>query len=218
MDARSTASLGNSQDYKVHIVDDDDSFRTGLTRVLNASGLQAVGYRCAGEFLLADAATMPGCIVLDVCMPGPSGVELLDALSTREATTPVIFVTGCDDVQTSVHAMKAGAVDFLTKPVDTETLLNSVRNAIAFDIERRAARRENSELRHRYETLTERERAVFAGVAGGELNKQLAVELDICERTIKTHRARMMMKLGKSSLAELVRAAKLLGIETPAEA
>lgn len=214
MDIRASRTQG----YKVHVVDDDDSFRTGLTRVLNASGLQAVGYRCAGEFLLADAASAPGCVVLDVCMPGPSGVELLDALATRESAPPVIFVTGCSDVSTSVHAMKSGAVDFLTKPVDTATLLNSVRNAIGVDMERRAAQRETHDLKERYATLTEREQAVFLGVVRGELNKQLAVELGACERTIKTHRARMMTKLRATSLADLVRAARLLGIEQVPEA
>jgi len=201
-----------NEGYKVHVVDDDDSFRIGLTRVLNASGLKAVGYRCAGEFLLSDAAATPGCVVLDVSMPGPSGVELFDALAGRKSAPPVIFVTGCRDVSTSVHAMKSGAVDFLTKPVSAETLLNSVRHAITIDMDRRAAQREQRELRARYESLSERELAVFIGVVRGALNKQLAVELDTCERTIKTHRARMMSKLRATSLAELVRAAKLLGI------
>ena len=125
--------------FKVHVVDDDDSFRTGLTRVLNASGIQAVGYRCAGEFLLSDAASSPGCVVLDVTMPGPSGIELMDALSLRESAPPVIFVTGCTDVQTSVHAMKSGAVDFLTKPIDAPVLLECVKQAIESDARQRAA-------------------------------------------------------------------------------
>ena len=214
MDLHASAASG----YKVHVVDDDDSFRTGLTRVLTASGLKAVGYRCAGEFLLSDAAATPGCVVLDVCMPGPSGVELLDALASRESAPPVIFVTGCSDVSVSVHAMKAGAVDFLTKPVKAEALLKSVRLAISLDMERRAAQRENRELRARYATLSEREQAVFIGVVRGALNKQLAVELDTCERTIKTHRARMMAKLHANSLADLVRAAKLLGLAETEEA
>lgn len=198
--------------FKVHVIDDDDSFRTGLTRVLNASGLQAIGYRCAGEFLLSDAAALPGCVVLDVCMPGPSGIDLMNALSHRESAPPVIFVTGCSDVQTSVHAMRSGAVDFLTKPVQTELLLARVRQAIDIDRERRMARRETHELRERYDTLTDREKAVFIGVIGGALNKQLAVELDTCERTIKTHRARMMAKLQATSLADLVRIARLIDI------
>lgn len=213
MDTHAAAEAG----YRVHIVDDDDSFRTGLARVLNASGLRAVGYRCAGEFLLSDAAATPGCVVLDVCMPGPSGVELLDALASRESAPPVIFVTGCSDVSVSVHAMKAGAVDFLTKPVKSEALLKSVRQAISLDIERRAAQRENRDLRARYLTLSQREQAVFIGVVRGALNKQLAMELDTCERTIKTHRARMMAKLHADSLADLVRAAKVLGLAEPDE-
>lgn len=201
---------------RVHVVDDDDGFRTGLTRVLNASGLRAVGYRCAGEFLLSDAAATPGCVVLDVSMPGPSGVELLDALATRESAPPVIFVTGCADVSISVHAMKSGAVDFLTKPVNAGILINAVRNAIQLDTERRAAQHERQQLRERYTTLSARERSVFVGVVHGALNKQLAVELDTCERTIKTHRARMMEKLHAASLADLVKAAKLLGLAHPA--
>lgn len=208
--------VSESDPSRVHVVDDDDGFRTGLTRVLNASGLRAVGYRCAGEFLLSDAAATPGCVVLDVSMPGPSGVELLDALATRESAPPVIFVTGCADVSISVHAMKSGAVDFLTKPVNAGILINAVRNAIQLDTERRAAQHERQQLRERYTTLSARERSVFVGVVHGALNKQLAVELDTCERTIKTHRARMMEKLHAASLADLVKAAKLLGLAHPA--
>ena len=207
-----STAIAGGRGFNVHVIDDDDSFRVSLTRVLNASGLQAIGYRCAGEFLLSESAALPGCVVLDVCMPGPSGIELMDALSHRESAPPVIFVTGCSDVQTSVHAMKSGAVDFLTKPVQTETLLARVRQAIDIDRERRTARLEVSELRQRYDTLTDREKTVFLGVIGGALNKQLAVELDTCERTIKTHRARMMAKLQAHSLADLVRIARLIGI------
>jgi FixJ family two-component response regulator len=198
---------------RVHVVDDDDGFRTGLTRVLNASGLQTVGYRCAGEFLLADADDEPGCIVLDVCMPGPTGLDLLDKLATDHSSLPVILVSACSDVHTSVHAMKSGAIDFLVKPIRTEVLLNSVHKALQQDAERRATRQEAERLSERYNSLTSRERAVFAGIVTGKLNKQLAVELGTCERTIKTQRARMMRKLHANSLAELVRAAALMGIE-----
>ena len=198
---------------RVHVVDDDDSFRTGLTRVLKASGLRAVGYRCAGEFLLADAEDEPGCIVLDVCMPGPTGLDLLDKLATDDSSLPVILVSACSDVPTSVHAMKSGAIDFLVKPIRTEVLLHSVHKALQQDAERRATRQEVERLCERYNSLTSRERAVFAGIVTGKLNKQLAVELGTCERTIKTQRARMMRKLQTSSLAELVRAAALMGIE-----
>jgi FixJ family two-component response regulator len=198
---------------RVHVVDDDDSFRTGLTRVLNASGLRAVGYRCAGEFLLADADDTPGCIVLDVCMPGPTGLELLDQLATDQDSLPVILVSGFGDIPTSVHGMKSGAVDFLVKPIPTDVLLRSVHKAIQHDVERRATRQEIEDLLDRYSNLTTREQAVFCGIVTGKLNKQLAVELGSCERTVKTQRARMMTKMCMSSLAELVRAATLIGIE-----
>jgi FixJ family two-component response regulator len=213
---RERATGAGREEYphcRVHVVDDDDSFRTGLTRVLNASGLRAVGYRCAGEFLLADADDTPGCIVLDVCMPGPTGLDLLDKLSTDEASLPVILISGLGDIPTSVHAMKAGAVDFLLKPIPTDVLLRSVHKAIQQDVERRATRQEVEDLLDRYNDLTPREQAVFGGIVTGKLNKQLAVELGSCERTIKTQRARMMAKMRMSSLAELVRAATLIGIE-----
>ena len=197
----------------VHVVDDDDGFRTGLTRVLSASGLRAVGYRCAGEFLLADADDAPGCIVLDVCMPGPTGIELLEKLASDATSLPVILVSGLGDVATSVHAMKSGAMDFLVKPIPTDVLLRSVHKAIQQDVERRATRQEVDDLLERYGNLTSREQAVFGGIVTGKLNKQLAVELGSCERTIKTQRARMMAKMRMSSLAELVRAATLIGIE-----
>ena len=200
---------------KVHVVDDDDNFRTGLTRVLNASGLKAVGYRCASEFLSSDASTSPGCVLLDVCMPGPSGIEILDALAAHECAPPVIFVTGCSDVSTTVHAIKSGALGFITKPVDTQELLKSVQHALDVDKERRTARHEKRVLRARFSRLTPREQEVFSGVVRGLLNKQLATELRTCERTVKTHRAQMMRKLGVNSLAALVRIAKALEGEAP---
>lgn len=201
------ASLTN---HLVQVVDDDDSFRTGLVRVLNASGYMAVGYRCAGEFLMSGATSSPGCLVLDVSMPGPSGIELLDALLARELAPPVVFVTGCTEVPVSVHAMKAGAVDFLSKPVRTEALLQAVRLAIEIDDRRRAAQQEADDLRARYESLSARERAVFTRVVQGFINKQIALELDACERTVKSHRARMMEKLQVTSLAGLIRVARAL--------
>jgi FixJ family two-component response regulator len=194
----------------VRVVDDDDSFRTSMTRLLRAAGLHAMGYRCAGEFLMADTVDLPGCILLDISMPGPSGVDLLKALVSRRSTPPIIFVTGRDDVLTSVDVMKSGAVDYIVKPVGAERVLTSVRKAIEIDAQQRAARRELSELRARFEQLTDAERAVFFGIVRNKLNKQLAAELGACERTIKAQRARMMEKLQISSLPELVRAAKLL--------
>lgn len=199
-----------SDGYKVCIVDDDDGFRNGLVRALGASGVSAIGYRCAGEYLLAAPTRVHSCMVLDMWMPGPSGMELLHALSARETSPPVIFVTACSEVPTSVQAMKYGAVDFLLKPIILSTLLRSVRRAIALDACRRAARTELQQIQARYASLNEPERKVFAGVVAGRLNKQLAAALDTCERTVKTYRATMMRKMQAASLVDLVRAARKL--------
>jgi FixJ family two-component response regulator len=200
------------RNHRVHVVDDDDSFRNSVVRLLQYSGISAVGYRCAGEYLLGEHPDCPSCVVLDMCMPGPSGLELLDSFAARPNSSPVIFVTAFSDVPATVHAIKAGAVDFLTKPVDSARLLQSIRAALALDSERRVARREMQQLQERFVQLTECERNVFVGVVNGKLNKQLAVTLGICERSIKSYRSRVMRKMSVSSLAALVRTAKLLGV------
>lgn len=197
---------------RVHIVDDDDSFRTSLIRLLSVSGLPSVGYRCAGEYLLAPPADELSCLILDMCMPGPSGLELLDALSQRESAPPVILVTAFSDIPATVRAMKSGAIDFLVKPVDIQHLLRSIRLALAVDAKRKANRLEVQRVRDRYVQLTSCERDVFTGVVSGKLNKQLAATLGICERSIKSYRSRVMQKMEASSLAGLVRTAKLLGV------
>jgi FixJ family two-component response regulator len=194
----------------VHVVDDDESFCAGMTRLLRIAGFDAFGYRCAGEFLIAHSDDAAGCILLDISMPGPSGVDLLKALVARELAPPVIFVTGRDDVYTSVAVMKFGAFDYIVKPVSAERILPTVRKAMQFDAARRAAHREIRELRTRFEGLTHSERAIFRGITRNRLNKQLAAELGACERTIKAQRARMKGKLQLSTLPELVRAASLL--------
>jgi len=199
-----------SDHYKVCIVDDDDGFRNGLVRALGASGVSAVGYRCAGEYLLTAPTRLHACIVLDMWMPGPNGMELLHALSARDTSPPVIFVTACHEVPASVQAMKYGAVDFLLKPVSLPHLLQSVHNAIALDACRRTARAELNQIQARYATLNEYERRVFAGVVAGKLNKQLAAVLDTCERTVKTYRASMMRKMQAASVVDLVKAARQL--------
>jgi FixJ family two-component response regulator len=173
-----------------------------------------VGYSCAGEFLLADTPEEPGCILLDMSMPGPSGLDLLNALAARNASLPVIVVTSMVDVSTSVRALQCGAIDYLTKPVQTEALLQSVHDAIALDTQRRAIRSRIGEARQRYARLTRRERSVFHGIVAGKLNKQIAADLGTCERTIKAHRARVMTKLRVNSLADLVRSAMLLDKST----
>lgn len=194
----------------VRVVDDDASLRTAVMRLLRAAGYQVCGYSSAGEFLLARPEAAPGCVVLDVDMPGPSGLDLQTAFEGRDDALPIIFLTGHGDIPMSVRAMKAGAVDFLTKPVDREALLSAVRNALALDAANRMARDRVGILRSRFGSLTSRERAVFTRVVAGKLNKQIAAELGTSERTVKAHRARVMEKMQVTSLAELVHVAEQL--------
>jgi FixJ family two-component response regulator len=194
----------------VHVVDDDDSVRTALTRLLRARGYEACGYRSAGEFLMAERPDTPGCVLLDVSMPGPSGLDLHDALTKNGDPIPVIFLTGCGDIAMSVRAMKTGAVDFLTKPVKREALMAAVETALERAQAQRAIDERRRELRGRYETLTAREREVFTRVSDGKLNKQIAAELGTSERTVKAHRAQVMSKLRVESVAALVRVADRL--------
>jgi FixJ family two-component response regulator len=194
----------------VHVVDDDESFRTSMMRVLTTAGFRPIGYGCAGEFLLAQADETGGCILLDIAMPGPSGIDLLKALVGRELAPPVIFVTGRDDVYTSVDVMKSGAFDYLVKPIGAERIVPVVRRALQVDAQRRTDRSKLDALRRRFDTLTRSERAIFHGIMHNRLNKQLAADLGACERTIKAQRARMMRKLQLTTLPELVRAARLL--------
>jgi FixJ family two-component response regulator len=201
----------SSENATVHVVDDDDGFRRGLLRLLGTAGLHATGYSCVGEPLLRAAESdLGGCILLDLTMPGPNGLEFLKALVHRPNTAPVIIVTGKDDVCTSVEAMKQGAMDYIVKPVAAGRLLPVVRNAIGQDMKRRRLQYEAANLRSRFETLTQSERTVFFGAVGSRLNKQLAVDLNSCERTVKTLRARMMEKVHVRSIPELVRAARIL--------
>jgi two-component system, LuxR family, response regulator FixJ len=197
----------------IHVVDDDPSFRTAVTRLLRAAKYEVRGYASAAEFLDSDPCAEPGCILLDLQMPGVSGLDLQESLARMEERLPVIFLTGHGDIPASVRAMKAGAVDFLTKPVRREALLRAVQNALGIDAKGRAARAVLRELQDRYEKLTPREREVLAHVVSGKLNKQIASDLGAAERTIKAHRASIMEKLGVQSVAELVRLAQELGIE-----
>lgn len=183
-------------------------------RLLRATGYEVQGYPSAGDFLLAGRRDTPGCVVLDVRMPGPSGLDLQSAICMRDDGLPIIFLTGHGDIPMSVRAMKAGAVDFLTKPVQREALLSAVRNALDRDAENRAIRDRASELEARYQALTPRERAVFALVVAGKLNKQIASELDVSERTVKAHRAQVMNKMQVTSLTELDRIAAQLNAVT----
>jgi FixJ family two-component response regulator len=197
----------------VHVVDDDELTRKGTARLLAAAGLEARTYASALDFLAAVQPDMPGCIILDVRLPDLSGLDLQEALADRGVMLPIVFMTGHGEIPDTVRAIQRGAVDFLTKPVEGETLLAAVSRALAQDAAGRAARDQRQELRSRFERLTPREREVFLHLISGQLNKQVAADLDISERTIKMHRASIFQKLEVGSMAEVARVAADLGIE-----
>ncbi len=196
----------------IYIVDDDPSLRTALGRLVRAAGHRAETFATAAEFLASPRADGPACVVLDVRMPGTSGLDLQGALAATEEELPIIFLTGHGDVPMTARAMKAGAVDFLTKPVKRPDLLEAIRRALARHLQARTDRAERNALEARLGTLTPREREVFALVVRGLLNKQIAAELRISEPTVKVHRGRVMRKMQADSLAELVRLAERLGL------
>jgi FixJ family two-component response regulator len=189
----------------VFIVDDDAAVLNAFSRLLRVSGYAVQTFGSAQSLLEQHTADLPGCLVLDVAMPGLSGLELQQALVATHGDRPTIFVSGASDIPITVQAMKLGAVDFLTKPVDDEVLLNAIRVAIGKDQQMRAARAKLKVFQDRFATLTRREREVLQNVVAGRLNKQIAADLGIVEKTIKVHRHRVMEKMKVSSLAELVR-------------
>jgi FixJ family two-component response regulator len=194
----------------VHVVDDDRAFRVALGRLLSAAGYQPRLYGSAPEFLAADHSEGPACVLLDLRMPGTTGLDLQQALVERSHAHPVIFLSGHGDIPSTVRAMRDGALDFLTKPVKTQTLLAAVTRALERDAERASQLTRVAELRTRYASLTPRERQVMAGVIAGRLNKQICFALHAAERTVKTHRSRVMAKMKVRSVAELVRLAEEL--------
>lgn len=198
----------------VHIVDDDELTRTATARLLEAAGLDARTYASATDFLGVIEPDMRGCIILDVRLPDQSGLDVQVDLANRTVPLPIIFVTGHGKIPDTVRAIQRGAVDFLTKPVDGDVLLTAVARALDRDAASRAARTHQQDLRSRYERLTPREREVFLHLIGGQLNKQVAADLQITERTIKMHRASIFRKLEVSSMAEMARLAVDLGIAT----
>lgn len=188
----------------IHVVDDDESLRTALLRLLGAAGFEARGYASTGDFLLQPPPDRPGCVVLDLRLPGgPSGLDLQAALKGKGITLPVLFLTGHADVPTSVRAMKAGAVDFLEKPIERQALFDALQRALAQDQRQRAARDQADSLRARFARLAPREREVFELIVAGKMNKQIADELGIAERTVKAERAQVMEKLGANTAVEL---------------
>ncbi len=203
----------------VHVVDDDRAFRTGIGRVLTAAGHAPRLYASAAEYLAAHDAQGPACVLLDLRMPGPTGLDLQTALAGREDAHPVIFLSAHGDIPSTVRAMQGGAVDFLTKPVQTVILLDAIGRALERDHERQQRAERAAELKTRYASLTPREREVMAGVVAGRLNKQICFALHAAERTIKTHRARVMDKMRVRSVPDLVRLAEELvaaGVELEA--
>lgn len=192
----------------VFLVDDEPSVLRALCRLLRVAGHQVRAFPSSQEFLATHDLAAPGCVVLDLAMPDLNGLELQEALAASGSQRPIVFISGHGDISSSVQAMKAGAVDFLTKPVDEDDLLTAVRRAIEKDRQMREAWAELQAIGVRLATLTPREREVFQHVVAGRLNKQIAADLGTVEKTIKVHRSRMMEKMGVRSLADLVRMAE----------
>jgi RNA polymerase sigma factor (sigma-70 family) len=195
----------------VHVIDDDESLRTALLRLLNGSGFEAAGYGSTGDFLLRQPADRHGCVLLDVRLPGgPSGLELNAVLKEQGIHLPVVFMTGHADVASSVAAMKGGAIDYLEKPIAPRALLDAIARALARDEAARGERQERAALMTAFASLSQRERQVFDLIVAGKLNKQIAADLGVAERTVKSQRANVMAKLGVGSVAELGRLAERL--------
>jgi FixJ family two-component response regulator len=199
----------------VLIVDDNPSVRKSLTRLLAAAGYSVEAFASAREFLARPPHPGPCCLLLDVRMPGLTGIQLQEMLAATGRRMSIVFVTGHADVPTSVKAMKAGAVDLLTKPVDAEDLLAAIQRAVTRDEHDRATEVRRAEIQRRVSLLTARETEVFALVVTGMLNKQIGAALGIGEKTVKVHRARVMEKMRAGSVAELVRLADEAGVTVP---
>jgi FixJ family two-component response regulator len=196
----------------VSVVDDDPSVRRSIARLVKGAGYRVEAYASANEYLARPPEEGPACLLLDVRMPGLTGLDLQDTLAIAAHSTSIVFITGYRDVRASVKAMKAGAVDFLTKPVDDEELLGAIDRAVARASAARLEEDRITEIRERIKTLTPREAEVFALVVTGMLNKQIAFDLGVSEKMVKVHRGRVMEKMRAGSLAELVRLADEGGV------
>jgi FixJ family two-component response regulator len=199
-------------DSVVFVIDDDPSVREAIRNLIRSVGLRVEPFETAQDFLRSEIQDIPGCLVLDVRLPGLSGLDLQRELAARKVTLPIIFITGHADIPMSVHAMKAGALEFLTKPFRDQDLLDAIQQALERARSMRQERANAARLRARLDALTSREREVMNLVVAGLLNKQIAGELHISEITVKLHRGQVMKKMGADSLAELVRMAERLSV------
>ncbi len=202
----------SENDPIVFVVDDDRSVREGLIDLISSVGMKAKAFTSAQEFLRHKRPDAPACLVLDVRLPGPSGLDLQRQLAQSREPVPIIFITGHGDIPMSVRAIKDGAVEFLTKPFRDQDLLDAVQQALKADRAAREQRVKAAELRHRYDLLTPREREVMQLVISGLLNKQIAGQLGASEVTIKMHRGQVMHKMEAESVVELLRMAELIGM------
>jgi FixJ family two-component response regulator len=202
-------------DGLVFVVDDDAPLRESLKNLIRSVGLRVEAFASAQEFLRSPRPDVPGCLVLDVRLPGLSGLDLQQRMAEGDRNMPIIFITGHGDIPMTVQAMKAGAVAFLPKPFRDQDLLDAIQQALERDRQARLQRARNEALRPRYRVLTPREREVMARVVAGFLNKQIAAELGTSEASMKVHRQHVMAKMGAGSLADLVRMADRLGIPIP---
>ena len=205
----------NEDNPIVFVVDDDRSIRESLRNLIRSVGLDVQTFASAEEFLISQRPEAASCLVLDVKLPGLNGLDLQQELAKGDVQIPIIFITGYGDIPMTVRAMKAGAVEFLTKPFRDQDLLDAIHQALERDRKARHWRAKTEKLRSRYSSLTPREREVMALVAVGLLNKQIAGELGTSEASVKVHRQHVMEKMKASSLADLVRMADRLGIPTP---
>ena len=215
MTKRTRPSLSRTSDDQpiVFVVDDDPSMRRALTNLFESVGLRVEAFGSAPDILQSRPPEVPSCLVLDIRLPGLSGLDLQADLAKANIHTPIIFITGHGDIPMTVRAMKGGAVDFLTKPIRDQEILDAVQAAIERDRKRRDLEKTVSNFRSRFESLSSRERDVLCLVTSGLMNKQVATELGLAEITVKIYRGQIMRKMGAKSLADLVRMAEALGVQ-----